>query len=85
MVKLSVLGSGTAMKTVPNVVSQTQERAIEILEGEGFVVGTPELVYSDNYEEGMTQEFCDSIGADCYTEDAASAAARAAQILSGQG
>ena len=50
---VSVLGSGTAMKTVPNVVSQTQERAIEILEGEGFVVGTPELVYSDNYEEGI--------------------------------
>ena len=30
----------------------------------------------------VTQEFCDSIGADCYTADAASAAIRAAEILS---
>ena len=30
----------------------------------------------------VTQEFCDSIGADCYTPDAASAAIRAAEILS---
>ena len=29
----------------------------------------------------VTQEFCDSIGADCYTEDAASAAIRAAELL----
>lgn len=33
----------------------------------------------------VTQEFCDSIGADYYTEDAASAAVCAAQILSGKG
>ena len=33
----------------------------------------------------VTQEFCDSIGADDYTEDAASAAVCAAQILSGKG
>lgn len=30
----------------------------------------------------VTQEFCDSIGADCYTDDAASAALCAAQLLS---
>ena len=30
----------------------------------------------------VTQEFCDSIGADCYTPDAASAAIRAAELLS---
>lgn len=30
----------------------------------------------------VTQEFCDSIGADCYTPDAATAAIRAAEILS---
>ena len=30
----------------------------------------------------VTQEFCDSIGADCYTADAATAAIRAAEILS---
>ena len=30
----------------------------------------------------VTQEFCDSIGDDCYTADAASAAIRAAEILS---
>ena len=31
----------------------------------------------------VTQEFCDSIGADAYTEDAASAAARAIELLAG--
>ena len=30
----------------------------------------------------VTQEFCDSVGADCYTPDAATAAIRAAEILS---
>ena len=30
----------------------------------------------------VTQEFCDSIGADCYTPDAATAAIRAAELLS---
>ena len=30
----------------------------------------------------VTQDFCDSIGADCYTPDAASAAIRAAELLS---
>lgn len=30
----------------------------------------------------LTQEFCDSIGADCYTPDAASAAIRAVELLS---
>lgn len=30
----------------------------------------------------VTQEFCDSIGADCYTDDAASAAIRAAELVS---
>ena len=30
----------------------------------------------------VTQEFCDSVGADCYTADAASAAIRATELLS---
>ena len=32
----------------------------------------------------VTQEYCDEIGADCYTEDAASAARAAAVMLSGE-
>lgn len=31
----------------------------------------------------VTQSFCDSIGADCYTADAASAGGRSAEILRG--
>ena len=52
----SLLGSGTTMRTVPNLITLTQEEAIEEIEAAGFVAGTPEEVYSSSYPEGQVCE-----------------------------
>ena len=52
----SLLGSGTTMRTVPNLITITQEEAIEKIEAAGFVAGTPEEVYSSSYPEGQVCE-----------------------------
>ena len=52
----SLLGSGTTMRTVPNLITLTQEAAIEEIEDAGFVAGTPEEVYSSSYPEGQVCE-----------------------------
>ena len=52
----SLLGSGTTMRTVPNLITLTQEEAIEEIEADGFVAGTPEEVYSSSYPEGQVCE-----------------------------
>lgn len=52
----SLLGSGTTMRTVPNLITLTQEEAIEEIEAAGFVAGTPEEVYSSGYPEGQVCE-----------------------------
>ncbi|HJB54892.1 Stk1 family PASTA domain-containing Ser/Thr kinase [Olsenella sp. An188] len=52
----SLLGSGTTMRTVPNLITLTQDEAIEEIEAAGFVAGTPEEVYSSSYPEGQVCE-----------------------------
>ena len=52
----SLLGSGTTMRTVPNLITLTQDEAIEKIEAAGFVAGTPEEVYSSSYPEGQVCE-----------------------------
>ena len=52
----SLLGSGTTMRTVPNLITLTQEEAIDEIEAAGFVAGTPEEVYSSSYPEGQVCE-----------------------------
>ena len=52
----SLLGSGTTMRTVPNLITLTQDDAIEEIEAAGFVAGTPEEVYSSSYPEGQVCE-----------------------------
>ncbi len=52
----SLLGSGTTMRTVPNLITLTQDKAIEEIEAAGFVAGTPEEVYSSSYPEGQVCE-----------------------------
>lgn len=52
----SLLGSGTTMRTVPNLITLTQDGAIEEIEAAGFVAGTPEEVYSSSYPEGQVCE-----------------------------
>ena len=63
----------TTMPVMADVVKAAQEAGIRD-KVKIMVGGAP-----------VTQEFCQSIGADYYTEDAASAAVCAAQILSGKG
>ena len=52
----SLLGSGTTMRTVPDLITLTQDEAIEEIEAAGFVAGTPEEVYSSSYPEGQVCE-----------------------------
>ncbi|MDO4428777.1 MAG: Stk1 family PASTA domain-containing Ser/Thr kinase [Atopobiaceae bacterium] len=53
---VSLLGSGTAMKNVPNLSNLTVEQAVEAIEKEGFEAGEPQYVYDDNVPEGRVVE-----------------------------
>ncbi len=53
---VSLLGSGTAMRTVPNLSNLTVEQAVEAIEKEGFEAGEPQYVYDDNVPEGRVVE-----------------------------
>lgn len=53
---VSLLGSGTAMRNVPNLSNLTVEQAVEAIEKEGFEAGEPQYVYNDNVPEGRVVE-----------------------------
>ncbi|MBE5023320.1 Stk1 family PASTA domain-containing Ser/Thr kinase [Olsenella sp. DSM 107455] len=53
---VSLLGSGTAMRNVPNLSNLTVEQAVEAIEKEGFEAGEPQYVYDDNVPEGRVVE-----------------------------
>ena len=53
---VAVLGSGTAMKTVPNLANLTVEQAEEAITEAGFVPGEPEYTYNDSVEKGKVCE-----------------------------
>ena len=51
-VLVNVLGSHTAMKTVPNLLNIEQDKALEQITAAGFEVGKVTPVYSETVEEG---------------------------------
>ena len=53
---VSLLGSGTAMRTVPNLATLTVEQAEEAIEEAGFVPGEPEYTYNDSVDKGIVCE-----------------------------
>ena len=53
---VSLLGSGTAMRNVPNLSNLTVEQAVDAIEKEGFEAGEPQYVYDDNVPEGRVVE-----------------------------
>lgn len=59
----------TTMSNIERVVKAVKEEGLDV---KVMIGGAP-----------VTQAFCDSVGADCYTSDAASAANAAAEILLG--
>ena len=50
------LSSGSAMKTVPNIINTPVDQAVEEIEAAGFVAGEPEYTYSDTVEKGRVCE-----------------------------
>ena len=53
---VSILGSGTTMRTVPNLSNLTVEEAVDAIEAEGFVAGEPQYIYDEKVEEGRIVE-----------------------------
>lgn len=53
---VAVIGSGTEMRTVPNITNIPVDEAIEQIEANGFVAGEPEYTYNDTVEKGIVCE-----------------------------
>ena len=53
---VAVVGSGTAMRTVPNITNIPVDEAIEQIEASGFVAGEPEYTYNDTVKKGIVCE-----------------------------
>ena len=53
---VALIGSGTAMRTVPNITNIPVDEAIEQIEASGFVAGEPEYTYNDTVKKGIVCE-----------------------------
>ena len=53
---VAVLGSGTSLRTVPNLATLTAEQAEEAIREAGFEPGEPEYTYNDSVEKGIVCE-----------------------------
>ena len=53
---VALIGSGTAMRTVPNITNIPVDEAIEQIEANGFVAGEPEYTYNDTVKKGIVCE-----------------------------
>ena len=53
---VTLLGSGAAMRTVPNITNVSVDEAVEQIEAAGFVAGEPEYTYSDTVDKGLVCE-----------------------------
>ena len=76
-----------AKREAEQIVRKAEDRARALVSEEEVVKAAEDAGIRDKVKimvggAPVTQDFCDSIGADYYTEDAASAAICAAQILS---